>query len=144
MTSTLVLVHADPAAVAAAAAERLTTAVLQAQRERGVASLVLTGGGVGIATLRALAAGRGRTDINWRAVDLWWGDERFLPYGRRRAQRHPGPRRAAGPRRPRPARVHPMGAPDGPDGDDPEAAAARYAAELLGAALTATPRRSTC
>ena len=33
-----------------------------------------------------------------------------------------------------PARVHPMGAPGGPDGDDADAAAARYADELLAAA----------
>src|SRR4029077_405009 len=32
-----------------------------------------------------------------------------------------------------PARVHPMAGPDGPDGDDPEAAAARYASWLAAA-----------
>ena len=33
-----------------------------------------------------------------------------------------------------PARVHPMASSDGPDGDDPDAAAARYADELAAAA----------
>ena len=92
----------------------------------------------------AAHASAGSTAIDWRAVDLWWGDERFLPYG------HPE-------RNDTQARealldhvdldwslVHPMGAPDGPDGDDPDAAAERYAAELAGCRRAARCRRSTC
>ena len=43
--------------------------------------MVLTGGGVGTATLKALAATPARDAIDWKALDLWWGDERFLPGG---------------------------------------------------------------
>ena len=105
---------------------------------------MLTGGGVGIATLRALLAGAGRTAIDWRAIDLWWGDERFLPQG------HPERNETQA----REAlldhvdldwsRVHPMAGPDGPDGDDPEAAAERYAAELRRPAAVGACRGSTC
>ena len=126
----VVLVHPEPAAVADAAAQRLTAKVVELQAARGSASVVLTGGGVGIATLRSLLAGAGRTAIDWRAIDLWWGDERFLPTG------HPDRNETQA----REAlldhldldwsRVHPMAGPDGPDGDNPEAAAERYAAEL--------------
>ena len=134
MSPRTVLIHPDAAAVASAAADRLTTQVAGAQAATGSASVVLTGGGVGVATLRALAEGRGRTAIDWRAIDLWWGDERFLPTG------HPDRNDTQA----KDAlldhvdvdwsRVHPMPGPDGPDGDDPEAAAARYAAELAAAA----------
>src|SRR5437764_1327048 len=132
--SPVVLVHPEPAAVAAAAAERLTARVVAAQAAGGTASIVLTGGGVGIATLRALRDGAAPGAIDWRAIDLWWGDERFLPQG------HPERNETQA----RDAlldhvdldwsRVHPMAGPDGPDGDDPDAAAERYAAELAAAA----------
>jgi 6-phosphogluconolactonase len=61
---------------------------------------------------------------------MWWGDERFLPSGdpeRNETQA----RSALLDALPLiPSRVHPMPATDGPDGDDPDAAAARYAAEM--------------
>ena len=135
MTGPVVLVHQDPAAVAAAAAGLLVQRIVAAQAERGTASVILTGGGVGTGTLKALnsLAGTG-SKVNWRAIDLWWGDERFLPAG------HPDRNDTQA----RTAlldhvdldwsRVHPMAGPDGPDGDDPDAAAARYADELLAAA----------
>ena len=69
-----------------------------------------------------------RDAVDWSRVDVWWGDERFLPAG------HPDrnetqAREALLDALPLdPARVHPMPPSDGPDGDDPEAAAARYAA----------------
>ena len=65
-------------------------------------------------------------------MDLWWGDERFLPAGdpdRNETQA----REALLDSLPLdPARVHAMPASDGPDGDDAEAAAARYAASWRG------------
>ena len=134
-----VVVHPDAAAVAAAAAQRLVARVVEAQAATGSAQVVLTGGGVGIATLRALNTGPGREAIDWRAVDLWWGDERFLPYGH--ADRNDTQAREAlldhvdldw-------SRVHAMGAPDGPDGDDPDAAAERYTAELAAASGGGVP-----
>lgn len=81
MTERSVVVHPDADLLARAAAARLLTAVLDAQAARGSARIVLTGGGVGIATLAALADLPGLGAVDWSAVDLWWGDERFLPAG---------------------------------------------------------------
>jgi 6-phosphogluconolactonase len=100
---------------------------------RGHASLVLTGGGIGTQVLAELASAPARDAVDWRHVDIWWGDERFLASGDPR-RNETGARRAlldhvdASPER-----VHPMPGPDGPDGPDPEAAAARYAGWLLAA-----------
>jgi 6-phosphogluconolactonase len=128
-----ILVHADGTLLAKAAAARLVTRLVDAVAAAGRANLVLTGGGIGTAVLAELAAAPARDAVDWQRVDFWWGDERFVPTG------HPD-RNETGARVALldaidvdPARVHPMPGPDGPDGDDPEAAAARYAAELRAA-----------
>lgn len=133
MTPT-VLVHRDAPTLAAAVAARLVTRLVDVQAATGGASIVLTGGSVGIATLAALAEMPARDAIDWRNLDVWWGDERFLPRGH--DERNETQARAAlldqvGVD---PERIHPMPASDGPDGDDPEAAAERYAAALRAAA----------
>ncbi|HEV7931581.1 MAG TPA: 6-phosphogluconolactonase [Actinomadura sp.] len=134
MSTPTVLIHRDQKVLAQAVAARLVTRLVDVQAARGSASLVLTGGGVGIAVLRELAATGARDAIDWRNLDVWWGDERFLPSGD--PERNETAARAAlldhvGVD---PKRVHPMPASDGPDGDDPEAAAERYADELRAAA----------
>lgn len=134
MSGPLVVPHPDADAVAQAAAARLVTAIADAQAERGGASVVLTGGGVGTAVLAALGASPARHAVDWRRVDVWWGDERFLPSGDPE-RNETGAREALLDRVDvDPARVHAMPASDGPDGDDVEAAARRYAAELAAAA----------
>lgn len=125
-----VVVHRDADLLARAVAARLVTGLVDAQAARTSASLVLTGGTVGTATLRALADSPARDAVEWPRLDVWWGDERFLPGGHE--ERNETAARAAlldsVPLEPR--RVHPMPASDGPDGADPEAAAARHADEL--------------
>lgn len=81
MSAPEVVVHQDAELLAAAVAARLVTRLVDAQSARGSASVVLTGGGIGIAALAALAASPARDAIDWRAVDIWWGDERYLPSG---------------------------------------------------------------
>ena len=129
-----ILVHPDAGLLAKAVAARLVTRLVDAVAAAGHAHLVLTGGGIGTAVLVELAAAPARDAVDWRQVDFWWGDERFVPAG------HPD-RNETGARSALldrinldPARVHPMPGPDGPDGDDPEAAAARYAGWLAAAA----------
>ncbi|SFP97518.1 6-phosphogluconolactonase [Actinomadura madurae] len=134
MTPPAVLVHRDQDVLAEAAAARLVTRIADAQAARGSASVVLTGGGVGTAVLAALAAAGARDAVDWGRLDLWWGDERFVPRGDPE-RNETGARAALLDRVPvDPARVHAMPAPDDPGGDDPEAAAERYAAELRAAA----------
>ncbi|WP_344319314.1 6-phosphogluconolactonase [Actinocatenispora thailandica] len=131
--SSRVIVHADAELLAEAVAARLTTRLIDAQAARGVASVVLTGGRIADAVHRAVAASRARDAVDWSRVDVWWGDERFLPAGD--PQRNETQARdallSAVPLDP--ARVHPMPASDGPDGDDAQAAAERYARALASA-----------
>jgi 6-phosphogluconolactonase len=130
----LVVVHRDPTLLARSVAARLVTGLVDAQAARGTASVVLTGGGIGTATLAELRDARARDAIDWRHLDVWWGDERFLPTGH--PDRNETQARAAllDTVDVDPARVHPMPPSDGVDGDDPEAAAQRYAEALAVAA----------
>jgi 6-phosphogluconolactonase len=96
--------------------------------------VVLTGGGIGTRVLAELAAAPARDAVDWPRVEVWWGDERFVPYG-------DPERNETGARSALldhvdvvPERVHPMPGPDGLDGHNPEAAADRYAALLQAAA----------
>ncbi|MEN3611171.1 6-phosphogluconolactonase [Plantactinospora sp. ZYX-F-223] len=132
MTETTVVVHADPELLAQAVAARLLVRIIDAQAERGEASVVLTGGRIAAAVHRAVRELPARDAVDWSRVDVWWGDERFLPAGH--PERNETQAREALLDALPQLRVHPMPASDGPDGADPEAAAARYAAELTAAA----------
>ncbi|HSP36679.1 MAG TPA: 6-phosphogluconolactonase [Frankiaceae bacterium] len=136
------LICPDESVLAEAVAARLITRIVDAQSAHGVASIVLTGGGVGIATLRAVAASPARDAVDWSRVDVYWGDERFVPADDDERNEKQA-REALLDRLPfDPKRIHPMAASDGPDGGDLEAAAARYA-DLLAAAApdgAAVPR----
>jgi len=129
-----VVVLPDPAVLAASVAARLLTRLVDAQAEHGTASVVLTGGTVGIAVLRQVRESAARSAVDWRRVDVWWGDERWVATDD--AERNDGQARTAllDALDLDPARVHPVGAPGGPDGDDVDSAAARYAEELAAAA----------
>ncbi|MGI5351597.1 6-phosphogluconolactonase [Streptomyces sp. CA-250714] len=130
-----VLVHPDKEALAQAAAARLTTRLTEAQAARGTASVVLTGGRNGNALLAALAASpEARERIDWSRLDVWWGDERFLPEGdpeRNHTQAHEALLDTVPLD---PARVHAMPPSDGRYAGDAEAAAEAYATELAAAA----------
>jgi len=137
MSAPEVIVYRDGPLLAQAVAARLVTGLTDAAAARGSASAVLTGGGIGTKVLEELAAAPARDAIDWRHLDIWWGDERFVPAG-------DPDRNETGARAALldhvdvdPARVHPMPGPDGPDGDDPDAAAARYASWLADAAKQA-------
>jgi 6-phosphogluconolactonase len=133
MTTAEVVVHRDATLLARAVAARLVTRIVDAQSARGRAHMVLTGGGVGTAVLAELAASSARDAIDWAHVHVWWGDERFVPAGSP-DRNDVGARAALLDVVPiPPAHVHAMPSSDGADGDDPEAAAARYSAELAGA-----------
>ena len=134
MSETSIVVHADAGVLAQAVAARLATRLLDAQAARGEAAVVLTGGRVAAAVYEALRDSPARDAVDWAKVDVWWGDERFLPAGdpERNETQAREALLSAVPVDGR--RVHPMPPSDGPDGDDPEAAAARYADELAAAA----------
>ena len=118
MNTPQLVVHRDKELMAQAAAARLITKIVDAQASRGSASVVLTGGRNGNGLLAALAGAPARDAIDWGRLDLWWGDERFLPEG--------DPERNVTQAREAlldsvpldPKRVHAMPASDGPFGSD--------------------------
>ncbi|MCF6743636.1 6-phosphogluconolactonase [Blastococcus sp. KM273128] len=126
-----VVIEPDADRLARAVAEALVARLAAAQAVHGTASVVLTGGGIGIAVLErvaGLAAEPVRETVDWTAVEIWWGDERFVPSGD--AERNEGQARAALLDRVGvpPARVHAMPAAD--SAASPEEAAEEYLAEL--------------
>lgn len=132
MSDREVLWHVNADALAASAAARLIARVVDRQAATGRAHLVLTGGGIGTAVLTALAQTPGRDAVDWSALDIWWGDERFLPTG------HPE-RNETGARVALldlvpvdPVRVHPIPGPD--QVSSPQESADAYAALLAAAA----------
>jgi 6-phosphogluconolactonase len=131
--STDVVVHRTADLLAKAAAARLVTRLVDAQAARGVASIVLTGGRVGGAVLRELRDNPARDAVDWSRVDIWWGDERWLPDGDPERNDTQGRDALLSAVHLDPARVHPFPSSDGPYAGDPEAAAAAYAAELRAA-----------
>ena len=134
VTPPLVVVHRDAVLLARAVAARLVTALVDAQAARGRASVVLTGGGIGIATLREIAASPARDAVDWESLDIWWGDERFLPAAHPERNDVQAREALLDAVDVDPDRVHPMGASDGPDGDDVDAAAEAYTEALAAAA----------
>lgn len=128
MSTPEVLVVKDAGLLADAIADRLVTAVVEAQADGGHAHVCLTGGHIGIACLAALRASPALDSIDWSALHVWWGDERYLPAGH--PDRNETQARAAlldhVPLDP--AKVHAIPAAD--SGLDVDAAAAAYAAEL--------------
>ncbi|MCW2882773.1 MAG: 6-phosphogluconolactonase [Sphaerisporangium sp.] len=127
-----VLVHRDADVLAKAVAARLITGLTDAQAAKGSAHLVLTGGGMGISTLAEVAATPAHDAVEWPRLDIWWGDERFLPTGDPE-RNETGAREALLDRVDvDPARVHPMLGPD--SGLTAEESAERYAGELRRAA----------
>ena len=125
-----VIRHPDGPVLASAAAARLATRLADVLAERDVAHLVLTGGTIGIGTLSALAQLPAREAVDWGRVHLWWGDERFVPSGDKERNETQARDALLDSLPLNPEFVHVMAPSDGPDGDDAEAAAERYAAEL--------------
>lgn len=71
----------DAAALADRIARDLHAFLVERLASQDEVTLALTGGGMGIGCLRALAALPEHTEIDWPRVRLIWGDERWLPLG---------------------------------------------------------------
>jgi 6-phosphogluconolactonase len=123
-------VSASAEALADDVVARLVPALAAAQQAHGRAALALTAGSVMEAVWTALAASPAARDLDWSRIDVYEGDNRFVPDGT--ADRNDVLARRilfdhlpfAG------ASFHPMPPSDGPCGDDLDAAAAEYAAVL--------------
>ena len=125
-----VVVHEDPTRLVEAVAARIITRLVDVQARRPRASIVLTGGGTGIAVLAAVCASPARCTVDWTRLQVWWGDERFLPAGD--PERNETQARAAllDHVDVDPEHVHPILGSDQVSGSSPDVAAEAYAALL--------------
>lgn len=77
-TPTLIA-HPSREALASDATTRILDVIEHVLTERTMAHVSLTGGTMGIATLRAWAQSPRVKDIDWSRVNFWFSDERFVP-----------------------------------------------------------------
>jgi 6-phosphogluconolactonase len=137
MSDPVIEKYADPDALVAAAGDRLVGAITGAIDARGVAYVVLTGGGTGVKLLKHV--GEHGAKIDWTRVHLFWGDDRFVPAAD--DERNDKQAREALldhidiPA----ANVHAMPASDGEFGDSIEDAAAAYGLVLAANADEGSP-----
>jgi 6-phosphogluconolactonase len=73
------LPHPDADAVAEALAARLLARLTQIQDSGRVPQVCLTGGRIATAAYGRLAEEGRSSAVDWTRVELWWGDERFVP-----------------------------------------------------------------
>ena len=126
-----VLIAESPDALAQQTAERVVEVLGAALRNGPDAHLAVTGGGILEQVLAGVA--ERAAALEWPRVHVWWGDERYVP-----ADSDDRNDRAAlallfGKVDIDPARLHRMPASDAGFGDDVDAAADSYAAELADA-----------
>jgi 6-phosphogluconolactonase len=121
------VVHADAADLAHAAAEAFVEASERAVRERGRFAVALTGGGSPGELYRLLGEPEYAARIPWEEVHLFWGDDRVVPPGHPRSNFGMARRLILDRVRIPPANVHRV------RGElPPERAVDAYAAELRG------------
>jgi 6-phosphogluconolactonase len=123
-----VVLHSTANEVAEALAHRLIARLAELQRDFRVPRVALTGGRIATRAYRHLAEEGGHSAVDWSRIELWWGDERFVPAGDadRNADSTLEILQPALPLDP--SRVHPM--PPSDAGLDLDAAADSYAQEL--------------
>ncbi|MGV0625747.1 6-phosphogluconolactonase [Mycolicibacter minnesotensis] len=119
-----IAVFPDADELVAAAGDRLADAIESAIAARGRALIVLTGGGNGIALLHRLGEHADR--IDWNRVQLFFGDDRFVPEADPDRNAKQALEALAGRIQIPAANVHAVPASDGAYGDDLEAAALAY------------------
>jgi 6-phosphogluconolactonase len=132
MTEPEVVVEDTAELLAGKTAQRALNVLSAAVRERDEAHLVITGGGILEKVLAALA--RPQEVLDWSRVHVWWGDERFVPAGSDDRNDRPAMALLFDHVGVDAAKLHRMPASDAGFGDDAEAAARSYAADLAAAA----------
>src|SRR5437870_591318 len=73
------VILADPSALAEEAARRFVALARAAIRDRGRFCVALSGGSTPRALHQRLARPPYRADVDWDAVHVFWGDERYVP-----------------------------------------------------------------
>ncbi len=118
--------------VAAEVAGRLVTKLVDLQAAGRIPSVVLTGGTLGIELLAKIRSSPSCASVDWRRVEFFWGDERFVAADSDDRNEKQARQALLDHIPVDPELVHPMAASDGPFGDDVDAGAAAYA-ELVDA-----------
>jgi len=125
----------DTDALVAGAGDRLAAAITEAIAQRGLALIVLTGGGTGTALLKRL----GTHPVEWERVHLFWGDDRVVPHDDDERNEKQAREALLDHIDIPAANIHPMPASDGRFGDDMQAAAQAYADDLAATAEFGAP-----
>ena len=68
----------DGQQLAEAVAEHFVDHVADLLAKKQSVNVMLTGGTIGIATLRSIAAREDAHLLDWSRIQIWWGDERFV------------------------------------------------------------------
>ena len=123
-----ILLHAGPDEVAEALAARLMARLTEIQRDFRIPQLALTGGRIATRAYQRLASEGPNSAVDWSRVDLWWGDERFVPADDADRNAKQALDLLAAPLALNPDRIHEMPASDG--GLELDQAADAYAREL--------------
>ena len=74
-----ILLHAGPDEVAEALAARLMARLAEIQRDFRTPQIALTGGRIATRAYQRLGDEGPNSAVDWSRVELWWGDERFVP-----------------------------------------------------------------
>jgi 6-phosphogluconolactonase len=74
-----ILLHAGPDEVAEALAARLMARLTEIQRDFRIPQLALTGGRIATRAYQRVGSEGPNSAVDWSRVELWWGDERFVP-----------------------------------------------------------------
>jgi 6-phosphogluconolactonase len=123
-----ILLHAGPDEVADALAARLMARLTEIQRDFRTPQVALTGGRIATRAYQKLASEGPHSAVDWSRVELWWGDERFVPADDAERNAKQALDLLAAPLALNPDRVHEMPASDG--GLELDRAAEAYAREL--------------
>ena len=131
--------YPDTDALVRAAGDRLAGEISAAITQRGLAWVVLTGGGTGIGLLKVL----GGHPVDWGRVHLFWGDDRYVPHDDDERNEKQAREALLDHIDIPAANIHPMPASDAGFGDDIDAAARAYETVLADvAALSGSERGS--
>jgi 6-phosphogluconolactonase len=127
-----VLVEETSEALAEHTATRVLATLGAALRDRPEAHFAITGGGILEKVLGAIGQS-GHDAIDWQRVHVWWGDERYVPSDSPDRNDRPAMALLFDVVDMHPAKLHRMPASDAGFGDDADAAADSYSAELADA-----------
>ena len=124
----VVVVHPSAELLARGGASRLLLTLIDAQSVASPVHIALTGGSIVVSLLEQVAQDPLTAAVDWSAVHVWWGDERFVPEGHEERNERDA-RAALLAQVPLPAaNIHTMPGPD--RAPDVQSAAADYTREL--------------